>query len=165
MSPSKTRTHNEDIDEDVSSGDEEMVLEENQESMDTDEVNEDSADVEVEEAIVPADKIEIVSGSNSDPTCMTFCFKEEDHTLGNSLRHMIMKNPSVDYCGYSIPHPSEAKMNVHIQTTEQTNAVAALNKGFDDLTDLCQHVITSFKKELKSGNFEYSPEGKWASAA
>lgn len=23
----------------------------------------------------------------------------------------------VDFCGYSIPHPSEAKMNVRIQTT------------------------------------------------
>jgi hypothetical protein len=61
MSPSKTRTHNEDIDEDVSSGDEEMVLEENQEMMETDEANQENADVEVEEAIVPADKIEIVS--------------------------------------------------------------------------------------------------------
>jgi DNA-directed RNA polymerase I and III subunit RPAC2 len=53
-------------------------------------------------------------------------------------------------------------MNVHIQTTDSTNAVEALNKGFDDLTDLCNHVISTFKKELKNGNFEYSPEGNWA---
>lgn len=74
----------------------------------------------------------------------------------------ILYSASVDYCGYSIPHPSEAKMNVHIQTTDSTNAVEALNKGFDDLTDLCNHVISTFKKELKNGNFEYSPEGNWA---
>ncbi|KAH8548336.1 DNA-directed RNA polymerase III subunit C19 [Umbelopsis sp. PMI_123] len=160
MSPAKTRNHNEDIDEDVSSADEEMVLEETEELMET-EGNTEDVEADAEEAIVPADKIEIVAGS-SDPTCMTFCFKDEDHTLGNSLRHMIMKNPLVDYCGYSIPHPSEAKMNVHIQTTDTTNAVEALNKGFDDLTDLCQHVISKFKKELKNGNFEYSPEGNWS---
>ncbi|KAG2172182.1 hypothetical protein INT44_005553 [Umbelopsis vinacea] len=160
MSPAKTRTHNEDIDEDVSSADEEMALEGTEDMMETEENTED-ADADAEEAVVPADKIEIVAGS-SDPTCMTFCFKEEDHTLGNSLRHMVMKNPLVDYCGYSIPHPSEAKMNVHIQTTDATNAVEALNKGFDDLTDLCQHVISKFKKELKNGNFEYSPEGNWS---
>ncbi|CAO3666465.1 unnamed protein product [Umbelopsis ramanniana] len=160
MSPAKTRTHNEDIHEDVSSADEEMVLEGTEDMMETEENTED-ADADAEEALVPADKIEIVAGS-SDPTCMTFCFKEEDHTLGNSLRHMVMKNPLVDYCGYSIPHPSEAKMNVHIQTTDATNAVEALNKGFDDLTDLCQHVISKFKTELKSGNFEYSPEGNWS---
>ncbi|KAI8578115.1 hypothetical protein K450DRAFT_249106 [Umbelopsis ramanniana AG] len=160
MSPAKTRTHNEDIDEDVSSADEEMALEGTEDMMETEENTED-ADADAEEAMVPADKIEIVAGS-SDPTCMTFCFKEEDHTLGNSLRHMVMKNPLVDYCGYSIPHPSEAKMNVHIQTTDATNAVEALNKGFDDLTDLCQHVISKFKKELKNGNFEYSPEGNWS---
>jgi DNA-directed RNA polymerase I and III subunit RPAC2 len=53
-------------------------------------------------------------------------------------------------------------MNVHIQTTDATNAVEALNKGFDDLTDLCQHVISKFKTELKSGKFEYSPEGNWS---
>ena len=28
-------------------------------------------------------------------------------------------SPSVEFCGYSIPHPSEAKMNVRIQTYGQ----------------------------------------------
>jgi DNA-directed RNA polymerase subunit L len=27
-----------------------------------------------------------------------------------------MKNPDVEFCGYSIPHPSEAKLNLRIQT-------------------------------------------------
>jgi len=60
MSPAKTRTHNEDIDEDVSSADEEMVLEETEDMMETEENTED-ADADAEEALVPADKIEIVS--------------------------------------------------------------------------------------------------------
>lgn len=60
MSPAKTRTHNEDIDEDVSSADEEMVLEGTEDMMETEENTED-ADADAEEALVPADKIEIVS--------------------------------------------------------------------------------------------------------
>lgn len=28
----------------------------------------------------------------------------------------IKRSPDVEFCGYSIPHPSEAKMNLRIQT-------------------------------------------------
>jgi DNA-directed RNA polymerase subunit L len=46
----------------------------------------------------------------------TFAFENEDHTLGNSLRYMLMKSPHVAFCGYSVPHPSEPKMNLRLQT-------------------------------------------------
>ncbi|KAL9641386.1 MAG: hypothetical protein Q9204_000021 [Flavoplaca sp. TL-2023a] len=74
----------------------------------------------------------------------SFQFDGEDHTLGNALRFMIMKNPEVELCGYSIPHPSEAKMNLRIQTYEGTTAYDALEKGFDDLVDLCDVVTMKF---------------------
>ncbi|CAN0209296.1 unnamed protein product, partial [Hapterophycus canaliculatus] len=41
---------------------------------------------------------------------------DEDHTLGNALRHVLMENKEVDFCGYSVPHPSEPKMNLRLQT-------------------------------------------------
>merc|ERR1712230_192336 len=71
-------------------------------------------------------------------------FDEEDHTLGNALRYIIMKNPDVEFCGYSIPHPSEALMNIRIQTYEGTTAVDALDKGLQDLMDLCDVVAAKF---------------------
>ncbi len=37
--------------------------------------------------------------------------------LSNGWR---MFSPEVEFCGYSIPHPSEAKMNVRIQTYGQS---------------------------------------------
>uniref|UniRef100_H3G821 DNA-directed RNA polymerase RBP11-like dimerisation domain-containing protein n=1 Tax=Phytophthora ramorum TaxID=164328 RepID=H3G821_PHYRM len=41
----------------------------------------------------------------------------EDHTLGNALRYVLMRKcPDVDFCGYTIPRPSEPKMHVHLQT-------------------------------------------------
>ncbi|KAL3427074.1 hypothetical protein PVAG01_00583 [Phlyctema vagabunda] len=73
----------------------------------------------------------------------SFQMKKEDHTLGNALRYIIMKNPNVEFCGYSIPHPSEALMNIRIQTYEGT-AKEALMKGLDDLMDLCDVVASKF---------------------
>ncbi|EEA18941.1 DNA-directed RNA polymerase I and III 14 KDA polypeptide [Talaromyces marneffei ATCC 18224] len=63
---------------------------------------------------VGENRITILSGATD--TAASFQFKEEGHTLGNALRYVIMKNPKVEFCGYTIPHPSEAKMNLRIQT-------------------------------------------------
>ncbi|KAH8821674.1 DNA-directed RNA polymerase [Xylogone sp. PMI_703] len=86
-------------------------------------------------------RIRILPGSTD--TAASFEFQKEDHTLGNALRYIIMKNPDVEFCGYSIPHPSEPLMNIRIQTYEGT-AVEALEKGFNDLMDLCDVVADKF---------------------
>lgn len=87
-------------------------------------------------------KVRILPGST--PTAASFEFTKEGHTLGNALRYIIMKNPDVEFCAYSIPHPSENKMNVRIQTYEGTTATAALEKGLQDLEDLCDVVAEEF---------------------
>lgn len=87
-------------------------------------------------------RIRILPGSS--PTAASFEFKNEDHTLGNALRYMVMKNPDVEFCGYSIPHPSEALMNIRIQTYGDTTAEEALDKGLADLMALCDVVADTF---------------------
>lgn len=82
-----------------------------------------------------------------DITCMTFVLKGEDHTLGNALRYMILKNPEVTFCGYSVPHPSERKINLRIQTSGVA-AVEALRKGLEDLQEMCGHVLHTFKESV-----------------
>ena len=37
------------------------------------------------------DKIEILKGFESDLSAATYCLHNEDHTLGNALRFMLMK--------------------------------------------------------------------------
>ncbi|RAL67502.1 hypothetical protein DID88_008257 [Monilinia fructigena] len=86
-------------------------------------------------------RLRILPGSTD--TAASFEFKKEDHTLGNALRYIIMKNPDVEFCGYSIPHPSEELMNVRIQTYTMS-AEDALRKGLDDLIDLCDVVADKF---------------------
>ncbi|KAL1871727.1 hypothetical protein VTK73DRAFT_1867 [Phialemonium thermophilum] len=87
-------------------------------------------------------RVKILPGST--PTAASFEFLEEGHTLGNALRYIIMKNPEVEFCAYAIPHPSEPKMNIRIQTYEGTTAIEALEKGLKDLQDLCDVVATKF---------------------
>ncbi|KAJ2451130.1 RNA polymerase subunit AC19 [Coemansia sp. RSA 2336] len=102
---------------------------------------------------VPDKKIEILPGASADLTSVTFCVREEDHTLGNSLRWAVMQNPQVDFCGYSIPHPSEAKMNIRIQTVDQVTAVDALDKGIDDLKSISQFIKAKFQQRVQEGNY------------
>ncbi|KAG8419964.1 RNA polymerase subunit AC19, variant 2 [Metarhizium acridum] len=70
-------------------------------------------EVEEEEEIEPQ-RVKILPGSTD--TAASFEFTDEGHTLGNALRYIIMKNPDVEFCAYAIPHPSEPKMNIRIQT-------------------------------------------------
>ncbi|KAI0480434.1 RBP11-like subunits of RNA polymerase [Xylariaceae sp. FL0804] len=87
-------------------------------------------------------RVRILPGSTD--TAASYEFKLEGHTLGNALRYIIMKNPDVEFCAYAIPHPSEAKMNLRIQTYDTTTASKALEKGLKDLEDLCDVVSEEF---------------------
>ncbi|KAI1274786.1 DNA-directed RNA polymerase [Xylaria sp. FL0933] len=130
--------------------------------MEEDENNE-LGDEEEEEAEEPQ-RVRILPGSTS--TAASFEFLKEGHTLGNALRFIIMKkyvneksymvlsacvradpgqfSPDVEFCAYAIPHPSEEKMNLRIQTYDTTTATAALEKGLQDLEDLCDVVSEEF---------------------
>ena len=83
----------------------------------------------------------------------TFVMREEDHTLGNAIRYALNQkyvvdtysilcvvlnfflfhtnftfpfgSPDVTFCGYSVPHPLENKMHVHIQTKGDCFIVAS----------------------------------------
>lgn len=94
----------------------------------------------------------------------TFIFHGEGHTLGNALRTLIMKkymilnyffvwhlsiflrhhSPDVSFCGYTIPHPSENKLHLRIETIEMS-AVDALREGLEQLQSLSDHVLETFE--------------------
>ncbi|KAL2270387.1 hypothetical protein VTJ83DRAFT_2571 [Remersonia thermophila] len=104
-----------------------------------DDIEEEEDEEEEEEEV---QRVRLLPGST--PTAASFEFLNEGHTLGNALRYIIMKNPEVEFCAYAIPHPSENKMNVRIQTFEGTTAIEALQKGLRDLQELCDVVTDKF---------------------
>ncbi|NXO87232.1 RPAC2 protein, partial [Sitta europaea] len=90
-----------------------------------------------------------IQADGTDGDCVTFVLHDEDHTLGNSLRYMVMKNPDVEFCGYCITHPSESKINFRIQTRGGLPAVEPFRKGLNDLMGVCQHVLNTFERSMK----------------
>ncbi|KAL3762768.1 hypothetical protein ACHAW5_000204 [Stephanodiscus triporus] len=49
-------------------------------------------------------------------TSRTFVLGDEDHTLGNALRHVLINDARVDFAGYCVPHPSEPVVHVRVQS-------------------------------------------------
>ncbi|KAF8032046.1 hypothetical protein BT93_D1066 [Corymbia citriodora subsp. variegata] len=88
----------------------------------------------------------------------TFSFAEEDHTLANALRFSLNQDPQVIFCGYSIPHPTKAQVNVRVQTTDK-EARVILKDACQGLMQMCQHirgtfdkVVNDFRTKNPSGN-------------
>eukprot|EP00490_Sorites_sp_Unknown_P002920 CAMPEP_0114640108 /NCGR_PEP_ID=MMETSP0191-20121206/1521_1 /TAXON_ID=126664 /ORGANISM="Sorites sp." /LENGTH=99 /DNA_ID=CAMNT_0001852007 /DNA_START=32 /DNA_END=328 /DNA_ORIENTATION=+ len=81
----------------------------------------------------------------TDRSNVTFQFIGEDHTLGNSLRYMLMKDPNVEFAGYTVPHPSEPKMNVRVQT-HGTSADVAVERALKNISSVCDHVLATYKQ-------------------
>ncbi|KAJ5552800.1 hypothetical protein N7507_004364 [Penicillium longicatenatum] len=113
-------------------------------------------DVEQPQDELMLDERRILVLPGSSETAASFQFEGEGHTMGNALRFAIMKNPAVDFCGYTIPHPSDAKMHLRIQTSDSTTALEALEKGFNDLMDLCDVVTEKFTVARDQFNEENS---------
>ena len=78
----------------------------------------------------------------------TFIFGNEDHTLGNPLRYVLMRRAETDFCGYSVPHPYEPKMNVRLQTKESP-AVEVLKAGLKDLEEAANLIDDCFALSLE----------------
>ncbi|VDK80182.1 unnamed protein product [Litomosoides sigmodontis] len=80
-------------------------------------------------------KVEIldVDSLRLDPSNLTVVLHEEDHTVGNSLKHVLCKMQDVELCGYNVPHPLEDKILIRLQTKHGVPAADVLLKGLEEL--------------------------------
>ncbi len=76
-------------------------------------------------------------------------FGNEDHTLGNCLRHILMQQPETVFCGYSVPHPYEPKMNLRLQTV-RAPTLKILQKGLTDMESTCDIMSSKFEAAVAS---------------
>ena len=88
--------------------------------------------------IAEAPRLQYMPGAS--PTSATFVINREDHTLGNALRYVLMRDPSTSFCGYSMPHPSEQLVNLRLQTSGAKTASAAFRDSLTSLIDMCNHI-------------------------
>ncbi|XP_050387036.1 uncharacterized protein LOC126803295 isoform X1 [Argentina anserina] len=99
-------------------------------------------------------------GSLSDPSQSTFSLIDEDHTFANAIRYTLNQDPRTSFCGYSIPHPSDNRVNVRIQTTVTGDPAKDVFKdACQDLMVMCQHVSNTFDKAVVNFKMSNSVEG------
>lgn len=69
-----------------------------------------------------------------------FILGKEDHTLGNLIRVQLLRDPSVVFAGYRMPHPLIFDCHIRVKTKEgQTKPIDAFQSALSDLfqeTDL-----------------------------
>ena len=87
-----------------------------------------------------------ILGDAEDESARTFIFRDEDHTLGNSLRHVLMRHTDTDFAGYSVPHPSEPLMNVRLQTSGRP-AMQVMDEGLGQLAAICDALTAQLERE------------------
>jgi DNA-directed RNA polymerase I and III subunit RPAC2 len=83
-------------------------------------------------------KVQLLPGG-SESSC-TYVLAREDHTLGNALRFVCMRDPRTTFCGYSMPHPTEQVVNVRLQTAPSATSLEVFRKGLHTLVGMCEHV-------------------------
>ncbi|CAD6886378.1 unnamed protein product [Tilletia controversa] len=105
-------------------------------------------------------KVTLLPGYADDLSAATFCLADEDHTLGNSLRYMLMKDSRVEFCGYSLPHPSELKCHIRVQMHDKANAVTALQEALLRLEQLFESIQEAYTQNLEANDFERFEEPK-----
>lgn len=82
------------------------------------------------------------------PNASIFTINKEDHTLGNMIRHQLLKNPNVLFSGYKNPHPLENKIILRIQTTSYCTPVEALKIAINDLIAELSLIEEKFKNAI-----------------
>merc|ERR1712224_740964 len=79
--------------------------------------------------------------------CKTYQIEGEDHSFAIALRYFLHRNPHVEFCAYSIPHPADNLINIRIQTTGKVSTLEAMYDSLFDLKKMCQHVKTIFNRK------------------
>ncbi|KIP06355.1 hypothetical protein PHLGIDRAFT_107101 [Phlebiopsis gigantea 11061_1 CR5-6] len=99
-------------------------------------------------------KLRVLKGAEPDLSAATYQIHDESHTIGNSLRWMLMKNPKVEFCGYSVPHPSENHIHLRIQMYDKLSSLDALLQALENLDNLCATVEDAYNTSLSSDAYE-----------
>lgn len=88
------------------------------------------------------------------PNACIFTINKEDHTIGNLLKHQLLKDPQVLFAGYKNPHPLEHNIILRVQTTADTTPADVLTAAITDLVAELSLFEERFKDAAKEKNYE-----------
>ena len=67
------------------------------------------------------------------PNAATIQVRAEDHTAGHTIRCELLRNPSVRFAGYRLPHPLKYEMHLRVQTDGSVTPAVAVQEALGDL--------------------------------
>ena len=79
-----------------------------------------------------------------------FTINDEDHTFGNAVKMMLLRNPEVRFVAYRKPHPLENKIEIKIQTNNNTTPINAFREALKNLNDDIDDCIKQFEEEFQN---------------
>ncbi|CDW83457.1 rna polymerase ii core subunit [Stylonychia lemnae] len=86
--------------------------------------------------------------------------KQEDHSLGNLVRHQLLENPRVKFSGYRKPHPLEEHVEIkvflsiflipfQVQTNGEVAPPTAIIQAADQLYKMLQKLNESLLQQAQ----------------
>ena len=83
-----------------------------------------------------------------DNTCI-FTINKEDHTFGNAVKMMLLRNPKVRYVAYRKPHPLENKIEIKIQTNGEITPIKAFREALKNLDNDIDDCLRQLNDEMQ----------------
>ena len=80
-----------------------------------------------------------------------FTINKEDHTFGNAVKMMLLRNPKVRFVAYRKPHPLEDKIEIKIQTSDGITPLQAFREALKNLNDDIADCLDQFRDEMQMG--------------
>ena len=77
-----------------------------------------------------------------------FTINKEDHTFGNAVKMMLLRNPKVRYVAYRKPHPLENKIEIKIQTNGEITPIKAFREALKNLDNDIDDCIRQLTDEM-----------------
>uniref|UniRef100_A0A7S4I7A9 DNA-directed RNA polymerase RBP11-like dimerisation domain-containing protein n=1 Tax=Vannella robusta TaxID=1487602 RepID=A0A7S4I7A9_9EUKA len=93
--------------------------------------------------ITPADDTRLTNA-------VDFTIERDGHTIGNILRMQLLRDPTVIFAGYKVPHPLESHVIVKVQTNNDSTPVEAMVRAIKCLVKELDGIATSFKSQVES---------------
>ena len=101
--------------------------------------------------VIEQEKLKIIQDNDEGNFNCTYSFTGEDHTLGNMLKMMLLRNPKIRFAAYRKPHPLENKIEIKIQTNGEITA----NEAFKEAFLQAQHKETEYAFAKSGDGYAY----------
>ena len=82
------------------------------------------------------------------PNAATFYVAKNDHTLGNLVRHQLLRDPAVRFAGYRLPHPLQTVLEIKVQTSQGADPLNAMVGALESLQAEFETLENRFREQV-----------------